>query len=70
MVRALGAVPVTGGATANGVAPEAENVWGVVVHLDSGGNGGGGVPDNGGVHLTTTEHGHTVHCYAITARPV
>ena len=32
--------------------------------------GGCRFPENGGVHSATTEHGHTVHCYVITARPV
>ena len=40
------------------------------VHLGGNVKGGGGVPDNGGVHTTTTEHGLIVHCYTITSIPV
>ena len=40
------------------------------LHLSGNGKEGGGVPDDGGIHLETQEHGHKVHFYAITVRPV
>ena len=39
----------------------AEKLQEVGVHLGNNGNGRGGVLDNGGVHLETTEHGRTVN---------
>ena len=67
-----GGVPGTGDVTAGGAAPAAENSQEVGVHHveSSGVKGGGGVPDNGVVHLATTEHGFTVHCCVITDIPV
>ena len=40
------------------------------VHLCGGGKGGGGVPEDGGIHSEMIEHGRTTYRYAITGRPV
>ena len=42
----------------------------VEIHIVGSGKGGGGILDNGGVYQATSEHGHTLHCYAFTVRPV
>ena len=56
--------------TADGAAPAVETLWEVDVHLDGYGNGGGGVPADGGIHSAMPEHSCTVNHYAITVRPV
>ena len=65
-----GGVPVQGGETADGADTMAETSREVDVHLSDNVRVGGGVPDDGGIHLAMQEHGHTVHFYAITVRPV
>ena len=47
-----------------------ENRREVVVHIGGNGKGGGGVPDDGELHMTLPEHGCTIHRYAITGIPV
>ena len=58
------------GETADRTAPEEDSVQEVEIHLVSGGKGGGGVLDNGGIRQAAPEHNRTVHRYAITVRPV
>ena len=41
----------------------------VDIHLGGDGKGGGGVLDDGGIHLAAPEHGRTLHCYTITDGP-
>ena len=65
----MGGVPVLGGETADSTALVAETLREVKIYLGGGSKGGGGVPDDGGIHLAMTEHGCTVYRYAINARP-
>ena len=55
---------------AYGTAPTKDTGLGVEIHLGGSGKGGGGIIDDGGVYQAAEEHGRTVHCYAITFRPV
>ena len=52
----------TGGAETGRSDPAEVGIRGVVVHLDGGGKGGGGVLDNVDVHLVEAEYGLAVHC--------
>ena len=51
-------------------APAEDTGQEVEIHLGGVGKGGGGILDGEGVYQVTAEHGCTVHCYAITVRPV
>ena len=70
MGTALGGVSDTGGKTDDGTAPAEDNGWDIEIHLSSGGKGGSGFLDDGGIRQAAPEHGRTVYCYAITVRPV
>ena len=59
-----------GGETADRADPVKDNRQEVEIHLGGGGNGGCGIIDDVGVYQAAAEHGRTVHCYAITCRPV
>ena len=61
MGRSLRGVPVPGGDT-DDVAATAKYNWREVdVHLSGNGKGGGGVTDDGGIHLATQKHVQTVN---------
>ena len=70
MGKALGGVSDPGGETADGTSPVEDTVQEVEIHLGGGGKGGGVILEDGGVYQAAAEHGRTVHCYAITVRPV
>ena len=40
------------------------------IHIGGGGKGGGRIIDDEEVYQAASENGRTVHCYAITVRPV
>ena len=56
-----GGVSDPGGETDDGMAPTEETGQEVDIHLGSGGKGGGGILDDGGVYQAAAEHGRTVH---------
>ena len=59
-----------GSETSDGTATAENTGQDVNIHFVSNGKGGGRVLDNGEIHQAAQEHSHTVHCYAITVRPV
>ena len=70
MGKALGGDPGPGVKTVDGTALAEDTIWEVEIHLDGDCNGVGRERDSGGRHPAALEHGRTVHCYAITVRPV
>ena len=66
----LGGVSGPGEKTDDGEDPAEETGREVDVHLGSDGKGGGGVTEDGGIHLAVPEHGSIVPCYTITVGPV
>ena len=54
----------------DGASPEKDTSQEVEINLDGGGKGGGGILNDGGVYQAAVEHGCTLHCYAINARPM
>ena len=55
---------------AGGATPAEETRLELDVHLGNEGKVGVRVPDDGGLHPAAPEHGRTVHCCAITVRPM
>ena len=70
MGKALGGGSDPGDEMADGTSPTKDNGHEVDIHLGGGGKGGGRVLDDVGICQAAPEHGRTVHCYAITVRPV
>ena len=70
MGLALGGELYPGGETADRTAPTENNGQDVEIHLGSGGKGGGGFLNDGGIRQAAPEHGCTVYHYRITVRPV
>ena len=65
-----GGVSDLGVETADRTSPEEEIRQEVDIHLGGGGKGGGRIIDYGGVYQAAAKNSRTVHCYAITVRPV
>ena len=65
-----GGVSGPGGDTYDGAAPAKDTRREVDIHLGGNGTGGGRVLDDEGIHKAAPEHGHAVHRYGITIRPV
>ena len=59
-----------GGKTSDGMARADETGEDVNIYLGGESKGGGGVPDDGGLHPEAPEHSPTVHRCTITFRPV
>ena len=60
----------SGGKTTYRTAPAEDTKREVEIHLSGDGTVGSGGRGGGGIHQAFPEHGRTVHCYAITVRPV
>ena len=65
-----GGFPRLGGAETYGAAAMAESGWKLVVHLNGGGERGGGFLANGNLHLTKAEYGRKVYLDATNYRPM
>ena len=61
MGTALGGGSDPGGEMADRTSPAEDDGRGVEIHLDGGGKGGGGFPDDGGIRQVVPEHGRTVY---------
>ena len=70
MGKALGGGSGPGSETVDRTAPAEGTGQEVDTHLGGEGKGGGGVLEDVVIHPEVPEHGHTVHHYAITVRPV
>ena len=60
----------SGGKTTYRTAPAEDTKREVEIHLSGDGTVGSGGLGGGGIHQAFPEHSRTVHCYAITVRPV
>ena len=63
-------VSVPSGKTVDETAPIEYTGWEVDIHLGGDDKGGGGVVGDEVIHPAAPEQGRTVHCYAITVRPM
>ena len=58
------------GETTDGTAPAEDTIQEVDIHIGGYGTRGGRVLDYGKIQQAAPEHGHTVHHYEITVRPL
>ena len=67
--KGTGGVSDPCGETADKTDPAEDTRRELEIHFSVSGKGGCGIIDDVGVYQTVAEHVHTVHQYAITARP-
>ena len=70
MGKALERDSYPGDKTIDETAPAENTGQEVDIHVGDDGKGGCRVFYDGGIHTAAPEHGHTVHHYTITVRPV